>query len=138
MIRRSFLKSFLALFAGTGAAAALPRREIPTPTGGTVTVHPGPPLRYGELDIADYGYAIPYMAPHHIPAVHQGHIFRCENGHPLCEALTTIKAGDERWDRKVGNWHNGLKRPKLRDPFPDCPLCGSKLVMWRSQRGINV
>lgn len=69
-------------------------------------------------------------------AAYRGHVFCCRNGHPMCEAIQTIRVGDERWDRKLGNWRQRIDPPKFRDEYPECPRCGATIVLYLDTFGI--
>lgn len=111
MRRRSFLAS-LAAFFGFGGDAVARERETA--------------FRLDRTAAAD---DMPVATP-------TGHIFRCENGHPCCEAIANLILGDHDWHAKIGNWRD-RKPPKPGDPFPTCLQCGGQIVFWRNERGIN-
>lgn len=72
------------------------------------------------------------VVPSHVDP---GHIYRCENGHPICEAIDEINVGDIHWHLKIGKWRQ--PEPQLGDPLPVCADCGTKVVFWRKYGEIN-
>lgn len=116
MRRRSFLASLAAFFGFGAAAAAEPYHKA-----------------FGDaadqMRAAADGFDQPIVTP-------VGHIFRCENGHPICEAVKPlVYARTQNWHEHIGLWRQ--KQPAAGDPIPPCAQCGAKVVFWRNARGIN-
>lgn len=65
--------------------------------------------------------------------VRKGHIFRCGNGHAMCEAVDDIWHGELSWAQKLGQWRT-FSEPKVGDAWPTCSQCGAVLVLWEQDR----
>ena len=112
MRRRSFLARISAFF-GFGSAseaAALDEAE-----------------REQIAATRQFSTDIPLITP-------KGTIFRCVNGHPVCEAVENLIIGDEHWLDKIGHWRQA--KPKVGD-FVRCALCHSHVVLWTRGGVIN-
>jgi hypothetical protein len=67
-----------------------------------------------------------------------GQVFRCAQGHAMCEAIGNIRRNELRWSQKIGRWRNGVKPPAhLGDPLPHCPRCGTAVVLWIDVDGVR-
>lgn len=118
MRRRSFLAS-LAAFFGFGVAAETESRA---------NAYSDAETRRMAAAAAD-GFDMPLITP-------VGHVFRCENGHPVCEAIKPLVYGrTQNWHEHIGNWRQ--REPEAGKPIPWCAQCGARVVFWRNNRGIN-
>lgn len=69
--------------------------------------------------------------------VKAGHVFECENGHPVCQAIEDINFGDYPWHTKIGNFRSDMERPRHGGSWPRCPACKSKVVLWVKDGFVN-
>ena len=64
----------------------------------------------------------------------KGDIVYCEHGHPQCELVHDLRAGQMNWAAAFGNWKREHP-PKVGDLQPiACEVCGSLFDAWKARQ----
>lgn len=64
----------------------------------------------------------------------KGTIFRCTDGHPVCEAIAPLEKHTLNWTAHIGAWR--VPQPAIGDPWPTC-TCGLPVVFWIKNGVVN-